>query len=191
MRFGLTIVGAVVGAAIGVVIHLALELFGQIEAPWFAIITGLLTGLCVRKFDKSCAVHVSYVRGAIAGLIALCAIVGSNYLLILAIKQQAAIVTSKQATVAAEPAGEEVTSQVAVKPPVSDAPVKATRTATGVGTGSGAGAGDFSILQFSFIAMGVFIAYELSRGTGRSMTIEQQAANSKAPAKLSDESKET
>jgi len=179
MRFGPTLAGAVVGAAIGVVLHLALEVYGGIEAPWFAILIGLLVGLFVRKFDKSCAGHVSYVRGALAGLIALGAIVGSTYLLSFALAKASAMARGKPALVAAQPADEDAAREggeadaTELEP---DVPLELARPAPFAGAGRAGGAGELSVLQFIFIAVGTFIAYELGRGTGRTPAPQQPTA---------------
>ena len=65
MGLGATLVGGIIGAAVGMGLHLFLEVGLQMEAPWFAIVIGLLTGLGVRQANKSLA-GVSYLRGAIA-----------------------------------------------------------------------------------------------------------------------------
>jgi hypothetical protein len=176
MRFGPTLIGAVVGAAVGVVLHLTLEVFGGVEAPWFAVIIGLLVGLCVRKFDKSCAGHVSYVRGAIAGLIALGAIVGSTYVLGAALTKQAALVGAKpipvtEGSAQADVASENILEQASeIDPDMVEAP---TKPILGAGARLVERRGDFSVLQFTFIALGTFIAYELGRGTVRATASQQ------------------
>jgi hypothetical protein len=178
MRFGPTLIGAIVGAAVGVVLHLALEILGGIEAPWFAVIIGLLVGLCVRKFDKSCAGQVSYVRGAIAGLIALGAIVGSTYVLGAALTKQASLVSAKPIRVTEGPAQADAASDNVgaptseIDPDMVEAP---TKPIVGAGAGRVARRGEFNVLQFTFIALGTFIAYELGRGTVRAAASQQPA----------------
>lgn len=171
MQFKSTLVGAVVGAATGVAIHVAIEVFGRIEAPWFAMIIGLLVGLFVRFCDKSCAGHVSYVRGAIAGLIALSAIVGGTYLLGVALTKQAAHANRKVVSDLALPT-QDVGVDAAPDNPEkhaseleSNAMAESPRLANDVGDRRVGRSGNFSILQFIFIAIGTFIAYELGRGT--------------------------
>lgn len=184
MRFGPTIVGGLVGAAIGVALHLALEVFGGIEAPWFAIIIGLLTGLFVRKFDKSCAGHVSYVRGALAGLIAMGAIVGSSYLLLAVLANSARVAGAQVVTEESEAAGVQGSDGTAVEVAEVEeiAPVIPTRTRPARGGGRIPRGSEFSIMQFAFIAVGIFIAYELGRGTGRAPAPPQASAESPPPA---------
>jgi hypothetical protein len=183
MSFRRTIVGAAIGAATGVVLHLALEIFGHIEAPWFAIIIGLLTGVGVRKYDTSSAGHVSYVRGAIAALIALCAIVGSTYLLGVALTEQASRANETPAIVAESAPTEDVASNDVEMQPNELEPdaVPPSRPAVGVGAGRSGRPGDFGVLQFTFIAVGTFIAYELGRGTGRVATPPQPSAKPQTP----------
>ena len=184
MRFGPTLIGAVIGAAVGVVLHLALEIFGGIEAPWFAIIIGLLVGLCVRKFDTSCAGHVSYIRGAIAGLVALGAIVGSTYVLGAALTKRASLVSAKPIVVTEGPAQADATSDsvgeqaIELDPDMVEPP---TKPILGAGARHVERRGDFNVLQFTFIALGTFIAYELGRGTGRTAASEQSTVEPPTP----------
>ena len=76
MGVGPTLLGGIVGAAVGVGLHTVLEtgMLGKpIEASWFAIVIGLLTGLGVRQANRT-HMERSYLRGALSGLIALAAI---------------------------------------------------------------------------------------------------------------------
>jgi hypothetical protein len=184
MNLRRTIIGAAIGAASGVVLDLTLEILGHIEAPWFAIIIGLLVGICVRKFDLSCAGHVSYVRGAIAGSIALCAIVGSTYVVGVVMTRQAALANEKARIVEARPATEDVASdegQNQLNELELATRAAASRPATGFVTERTGRAGDFGALQFTFIAVGTFIAYELGRGTGRGRARQKHSIENSTP----------
>src|SRR4029079_11989735 len=77
--------GGLSGAGTCVVVHVIIETGGgmhwrPLEASWFAIVIGLLTGLGVRQMNKQ---HMErrYLRGAISGAIALGAIVLSTFLI--------------------------------------------------------------------------------------------------------------
>lgn len=75
MDLGKSVLGALVGGGLGLGAHVGLEsVIG--EASWFPVITGLLTGLGVRKLDPSVANSASYLRGAMAALVSLGGIFG-------------------------------------------------------------------------------------------------------------------
>jgi hypothetical protein len=161
---------------VGMGLHLLVESTTGFEAPWFALVIGLLTGLGVHQANKSLAGRVSYLRGAIAAAIALAAIVGSPQVIAkMAAKDDAAVGRAGGASKSAAPAasGEDKPgSEAATETAGDDA---GERTASGELRGtSTAGAqvgiirpGDFNVWQFVFMAVGTFIAYEFGRGTGK------------------------
>jgi hypothetical protein len=178
MGFVPTLVGAIIGAAVGVGLHQGLEMgmLGRpIEAPWFAIIIGLFTGLGVRQANKSLIGRVSYLRGAITGLIALAAIVGSIQLVSVLASRKGAVVLNKPLADAKAAAGTEedadAKGDAAASAPVVE-PVAAPMANDGkAGGGKLPGAGEPNVLQFVYMAVGAFIAYELGRGTGKSTAV--------------------
>ena len=109
MGVGPTLLGGVVGAAVGVGLHTLLEtgMLGKpVEASWFAIVIGLLTGLGVRQANRT-HMERSYLRGAISGIIALAAIYGSTVLIAEIMKKRDLAVATKPAASAAADESEE------------------------------------------------------------------------------------
>jgi hypothetical protein len=170
---GPTLVGGGIGAVVGMGLHLLVETTTGFEAPWFALVIGLLTGLGVHQANKSLAGRVSYLRGAIAAAIALAAIVGSPQVIAqIAAKNNAAVGGAGDGSKTAAPAasGDEA-DEAATKTAGGDA--EATM-APGEGRGTPTASaqmgitrsGDFNAWQFVFMAVGTFIAYEFGRGTG-------------------------
>jgi hypothetical protein len=184
MRFGPTLAGAAAGALIGILLHLAVEVYGGLEAPWFAIIVGLLVGLLVRKLDKSSVGHVSYLRGAIAGVAALCAIVVSTYLVGVALTERAALASAKPiaaATDSDQEAADKSSAMVEGEAPLLESKEAPSAPIPAANKLRASRAGDLSIWQFIFMAVGTLIAYELARGTART-TVTQLASVEGAPA---------
>ncbi len=172
MGFGPTLIGAIIGAAVGVGLHQGLEMgmLGRpIEAPWFAIIIGLFTGLGVRQACKSHMGTVSYLRGAITGLIALGAIVGSIQLVsVLAARKGAAEIGKPVAAANPDADADDGAKADADAAAPEPEPVVDVRANTGKdGLAKLPGAGEPNVLQFVYMAVGAFIAYELGRGTGK------------------------
>ena len=75
MNIGRTLVGGLSGGVIGIAAHVGLEAFAGYQVGWMAPVIGALTGIGVRSADTATG---SYVRGAIAGIIALVCIVGGH-----------------------------------------------------------------------------------------------------------------
>jgi hypothetical protein len=113
---------------------------------------------------------VSYFRGAISGLVALGAIVGSIYLVSVLMAKRDTIGSGKQAAKAAPAAtaGEEEEETDGEPAGEAAAPVEpeAQPVAAGRSNKMGARAEEFSPWQFVFMALGAFIAYEFGRGSG-------------------------
>jgi hypothetical protein len=167
MGLGATLVGAIVGAAVGVGLHQFLEVGMQMEASWFFIVIGLLTGLGVRQANKA-HMGVSYLRGAISGLVALGAIVLSIYLVsILMAKRDTAKATRPAAAAPAEETTDEEETDGEAADAATEPAAEPDRTAVaGGGPGKmGARADEFNTLQFVFMAVGAFLAYEFGRGS--------------------------
>ena len=168
MGLGATLIGAIVGAAVGVGLHQFLEVGLQMEASWFFIVIGLLTGLGVRQANKS-HMGVSYLRGAIAGLVALGAIVGSIYLVSVLMAKRDTAKPSKPIAAATEEAaeeGDEADGEAADATPAPAAEPERTAVAGGGAGKMGARPEEFNTWQFVFMAVGAFIAYEFARGSG-------------------------
>jgi hypothetical protein len=150
--------------------HLALEVGAHIEAPWFAIVIGVLTGLGVRQANKAGIHHVSYARGAVSGIIALAAIVGSIYLVSVLMAKKDTTRTGKpvaNAAPAADAAAEDAEGDDAAEPaeePAAEPIPEAAPVAAGGGK-MGARAEEFNPWQAAFMAIGAFLAYELGRGS--------------------------
>jgi len=173
--FGPTVIGGIVGAAVGVGLHLLLEtgILGtpRVEAAWFAIVIGLLTGLGVRWANKH-HMERSYLRGAISAAIGLVAIYLSTVLIANVMANRDALAAKKPITGAAGPAAEEAedaadgeaAGEAAAEPPRAEpGPAGLTGRA-----GRPAGPDDPDPWQFIFMALGALVAYELGRGIDRS-----------------------
>ena len=175
MGVGPTLLGGVVGAAVGVGLHTLLEtgMLGKpIEASWFAIVIGLLTGLGVRQANR---MHMerSYLRGAISGIIALAAIYGSTVLIAEIMKKRDLAVATKPAAAAAAEASEEegdepgdATATADAETPIDETGGRPLNPALGDANVVGARAGDMNPWQFVFMALGALVAYEFGRGAG-------------------------
>ena len=174
MGVGPTLLGGVVGAAVGVALHTVLEtgMLGKpVEASWFAIVIGLLTGLGVRQANRT-HMERSYLRGALAGLIALAAIYGSAEVIANVMKKRDQAMKSKPAAAAdgaVEKEGDATTTDETTTAE-AEAPAKeADRTINPALAGGVVGnprAGDLNPWQFVFMALGALVAYELGRGVG-------------------------
>lgn len=174
MGVGPTLLGGVVGAAVGVALHTVLEtgMLGKpVEASWFAIVIGLLTGLGVRQANRT-HMERSYLRGALAGLIALAAIYGSAEVIANVMKKRDQAMKSKPAAAADEAVEKEgdATTTDETTTAEAEAPAKeADRTINPALAGGVVGnprAGDLNPWQFVFMALGALVAYELGRGVG-------------------------
>ena len=174
MGVGPTLLGGVVGAAVGVALHTVLEtgMLGKpVEASWFAIVIGLLTGLGVRQANRT-HMERSYLRGALAGLIALAAIYGSTAVIAEVMKKRDQAMKSKPAAAADEAVEKEgdATTTDETTTAEAEAPAKeADRTINPALAGGVVGnprAGDLNPWQFVFMALGALVAYELGRGVG-------------------------
>jgi hypothetical protein len=171
MSLGPTLVGGVIGAAVGMALHLIVEMTTGIEAPWFAIVIGLATGLGVHQANKSLAGKVSYLRGAITAAIALAAIVGSTPLISKFVSRDGAAAASNQAAAAADEADEadqDADSSAGDATAAAGAEDERLQIVTDRGAASqlARGPAPFNVWQFIYMAVGTFIAYEFGRGTG-------------------------
>jgi hypothetical protein len=137
-----------------------------VEASWFAVIIGLLTGLGVRQANKH-HMERSYLRGAISGFIALGAIVLSTFLISKVMASRDALSMKKPGAAAVETKekteedGDDAAAAAAepVAPPVAE------RGAAGPATTIGRrGPEKMNPWQFVFLALGALVAYEFGRG---------------------------
>jgi hypothetical protein len=143
-----------------------------IEASWFAIVIGLLTGLGVRQANRT-HMERSYLRGAISGLIALAAIYGSTVVIAEVMKKRDQAVAVKPAAAAAgdedeasddASEGDEAATADAEAPTTGDE--RSMNPALAGGVVGNARAGDLNPWQFVFMALGALVAYEFGRGAG-------------------------
>jgi len=95
MHFFNWLFGGIVGGAIGAAIWVAIEYSTQSEYGWIAWPVGLLVGLGVHK-AASADIRGGFLRGAVAALLALAAVIGAG--------KAKAVVMTKMAEKAAEPA---------------------------------------------------------------------------------------
>lgn len=175
MGIGPTLLGGVVGAAVGVALHTVLEtgMLGKpIEASWFAIIIGLLTGLGVRQANRT-HMERSYLRGAISGVIALAAIFGSTVVIAEIMKKRDQSMASKPTAVAADEADDaSENADEGDRASVAEAETTAVEADRSINPALAGGvvgnprAGDWNPWQFVFMALGALVAYEFGRGTG-------------------------
>jgi hypothetical protein len=182
MGLGPTLVGGAIGAVAGMVLHLIVELTTGLEAPWFAVVIGLLTGLGVHQANKSLAGRVSYARGALAAAIALAAIVGSTPLISMVAKgrerEAAAAVHSEGRDVAQDVAASDADGSETDGEPADRADDRA-RAVSQIGELTEHQGRpmrqEINVWQFLFMAVGTFIAYEFGRGTGSSGRPQSEA----------------
>ena len=178
MGIGPTVLGGVVGAAVGVGLHTLLEtgLLGKpIEASWFAIIIGLLTGVGVRQANRQ-HMERSYLRGAISGIVALAAIYGSTVIIAEVMKKRDVSIAAKPAAAAADNAatGDEATDNAtaSAEGPVEQTTEEATNPALASMGTMPTRTSDLNPWQFVWMAIGALVAYELGRGAGTPKTAE-------------------
>jgi hypothetical protein len=174
MGVGPTLLGGIVGAAVGVGLHTVLEtgMLGKpIEASWFAIVIGLLTGLGVRQANRT-HMERSYLRGALSGLIALAAIYGSSVVIAEVMKKRDQAMVTKPAAAVADEANEasdaaegDATATAEAETPAADTD-RTMNPALAGGVVGNPRAGDLNPWQFVFMALGALVAYEFGRGAG-------------------------
>lgn len=177
MSLGPTLVGGVIGAAVGVGLHLIVEVTTGFEAPWFAIVIGLMTGLGVHQANKSLNGNVSYLRGAFTAAIALGAIVGSTPLISKFVSPATKLSAEGRAAArkdaeADDKAGDDTaaTGDGAQEASPEAESREVDRAGGGGAVGQpGRGTTPFNTFQFIYMAVGTFIAYEFGRGTGKTV----------------------
>jgi hypothetical protein len=175
---GPTLLGGIIGAAVGVGLHLVLEtgILGTrpVEASWFAIVIGLLTGLGVRQANKH-HMERSYLRGAISGFVALGAIVASTYLISQVMSKRDALSMNKPAAVAAaadkEDAAAKADGEAAATAEPAVQPAAEARGPAATGVIGRRGPEQLNPWQFVFMALGALVAYEFGRGIDHSRRI--------------------
>lgn len=172
MGVGPTLLGGIVGAAVGVGLHLVLEtgMLGKpIEASWFAIVIGLLTGLGVRQANRT-HMERSYLRGAISAAIALAAILCSTLLIAEVLKKRDAAALMKPTAATAEPAtgdDDEASDDASAGEAAAEVtPDEQALNPALTGNAVKGGRGAFNPWQFVFMALGALVAYEFGRGGG-------------------------
>ena len=179
MGVGPTLLGGIVGAVVGVALHTVLEtgMLGKpIEASWFAIIIGLLTGLGVRQANRT-HMERSYLRGAISGVIALAAIYGSTAVIAVVMKNRDQAIASKPTASAdgaedsADDADSDATTTAEAESPIEEND-RSINPAFAGGVVGNPRAGDLNPWQFVFMALGTLVAYEFGRGVGAPKVVE-------------------
>lgn len=185
MNLGKTLVGGIIGAAIAIAIYTVLKTQMLLDASWFPIVTGLLTGLGVRQAHKSLTNNVSYMRGAVAGIIAALAILGAEEVVKLVLTSdtsktiaQAPPVAPEDDEVDVEEAGEDADVEVDVVEPDRDSRAAGPRA---MGDRSNVKPTRDDMWPFIFMAVGIFLAYELARGSAGPTTAAHEPG-SDAPA---------
>lgn len=180
MGVGPTLLGGLVGATVGVALHTLLEtgMLGKpVEASWFAIVIGLLTGLGVRQANRT-HMERSYLRGALSGLIALAAIYGSTAVIAEVMKKRDQAMKTKPVAVmdgAVEKEGDAAKTDETTTAEAETPAEEADRTINPALAGGVVGnprAGDLNPWQFVFMALGTLVAYELGRGVGAPKVVE-------------------
>ena len=166
---GPSVVGGFIGAVVGIAVQLVLEIGAKIDAPWCAILIGLLTGLGARKMAGG---GHSYLRGALAGLLGLLAIVGSPSIKAAVMKSQnAAKMAEKPAVTATDAATEDAKGAAGAEKGTAEEPVEE----AAAGTRDGATVGkigpprlpqQFDTKQAIFMAVGALLAYAFGSGSG-------------------------
>lgn len=172
MGVGPTLLGGIVGAAVGVGLHTLLEtgLLGKpIEASWFAVIIGLLTGVGVRQANRQ-HMERSYLRGAISGIVALAAIYGSTVIIAEIMKKRDVSIAAKPPAAAADEEagddGETAGGDASAAEPAEESADESQNSAlAGMGTMQ-TRASDLNPWQFVWMALGALVAYEFGRGAG-------------------------
>lgn len=168
MGFGPTLVGGVAGAVAGIVVQVLLEVAAHIQAPWCAVIIGLLTGLGVRKATIARHPGASYLRGAISGLLALGAVLAAPKAIeAVMAKRSAALDLNKKVASASDGEVEDA--------PKSSGGGEAAPVETPMESREGAGSlisqkirqgpERNDMWQFIYMAVGAFLAYEFGRGS--------------------------
>ena len=179
MGVGPTLLGGIVGAAVGVALHTVLEtgMLGKpVEASWFAIIIGLLTGLGVRQANRT-HMERSYLRGAISGVIALAAIYGSTAVIAVVMKNRDQAIASKPAA-SADGEKESADDAESDATPTAEAETMTEENDRSINPAFAGGvvgnprAGDLNPWQFVFMALGTLVAYEFGRGAGAPKAVE-------------------
>lgn len=181
---GPAVLGGIIGAAVGVGLNVVLEgafLGRRIEASWFPVVIGVLTGLGVRLANLH-HMERSYARGAVSALIALAAIVASSFAIKEVMARRETQAKATPAAAAPEADADEAADEAggaadeAAAPETSDR--EAARGPVGVVAGPPKGPNDINPWQFVFMALGALVAYELGRGPdpAKRVAVEGQPA---------------
>jgi hypothetical protein len=189
MQLGKTLVGAIIGGAVGIIVLAAIFLIFQPDGHWLAIAVALLTGLGVRMMVSTHG-HASYVRGGLTAILALAIyLVGWIVVSKVANASFAAgragatkAATAKSDEAAKEP--EEGKTEDTVEPVEQPKAAATPAPAPGGAMRGGPKPREFSPLDFIFLCVAGFIAYELGRGSGSSApgTEEESAPAEHVPA---------
>ncbi len=207
MGIGPSIIGAIVGALVGAAAQAGIEVGMDKEASWMAIAIGLLAGIGAWKAAGAAIHHISYLRGALAALVALGVIFGTTQAISAfrvkqsassseAVRPDAGPVKGPEASGDAEEGGEateeEATDEEATDEEATDeeeateapapvAPSPAPAPISSMGGGEKVAPQAPNPYQFVFIALGVFLAYEFARGH-KPPSVGEEATEGQPPA---------
>lgn len=191
---GQTIIGAAIGALVGLAAYVGLEIATGQEMFWFPVIVGLLTGLGVRQLNSAASMHsASYLRGAIAGVIALAAIAGAPAVKGMVMKRginEDATKPKVEKAETPEDDGDEGEGGEGDEAEV-EAPVERRPPSVGTGVDAAKGPavpGEPDVWQGVFMALGAFVAYEFARGSGGAKRAKPAAEGEAASEPPVDES---
>jgi hypothetical protein len=187
MGWGPTLLGGVAGAAVGVALHVALEmgvLGRQISAPWFVVFTGLLTGLGVRLANKSLAGRVSYMRGAVAAVIALAGILltfpAMKYALTVRGESETKEALANRGENKPADADADASDEPAEGTDVDPGERRPANLEEGVGVVGEGGRmpnpQDFNLKMAIYMALGALLAYDFGRGVGARRAAPESSA---------------
>ncbi|MDC0936293.1 hypothetical protein OAS39_08385, partial [Pirellulales bacterium] len=193
MNPGKTLVGGVIGAAVAIGIYTVLKTQMQMDAPWFPVVIGILTGLGVRQAQGS-AKNISYLRGAVSGVIAAGAMLGAEQVVKMVLTQDTANAAVPQV---AAPAGDDADADdgdgaADAEAPAREMPTPKTPITGAVGSESTLASQHKKdeVWPFIFMAVGIFLAYELARGSADRAVADSGGEASEPPPESDGASEE-
>ena len=176
MQLGRTLIGAIIGGAVGIGALIAIYFATKWDYAWLAIIVAVITGLGVRWMVATKG-HASYARGGITAVFALAAFVlGTMAVAELATRQSAAA-AKKPRPAATEQAAEETgdAGAGAGDATAERVPEPVERPAMSGAMRPGNPNRGYSTMDFIWLSVAAFVAYELGRGTGTTKVDERAA----------------
>ncbi len=155
-----TLFGALVGALLGGAITAGLTSAYNVQAYWPVVLAGLVAGVAMRKLASND--HVSYLRGALAALATVLAMIGGPLVGAKLISQQKPTISKVETTAAAvedatakdsDEGGEVVEQEPPPTPILSQA------------KGSIGKQSDINPLDAILMAVGCLLAYQIGKGS--------------------------